>query len=264
MIKARKIRYEHNKQDYQYSRKLDDKLFGREYELSINIITPFNENASSEQVLRMQNIGRNELMIIMPAEDRLMRDLVMYKKTEKYVRQNMSMSQVDSTKRILSEKSYQNSERLSRLQEMIKDLAVQSKLLAGENEIEIISADAQSRIFKAFQQLIARAYPNLRMLRDEPYTENAIASVLAKSEDSLFANDATSLAESEQEVFAFVQSNNRGGVRTTLKGIIEQFEKKPYGWYYAAILCTIASLCARGKVELRNDSNLLSLDLIEA
>ena len=58
-------------------------------------------------------------------------------------------------------------------------------------------------------------------------------------------------------MLAFIQSNNRGGVRTTLKSLLEKFERKPYGWYYAAILCTLANLCARGKVEVRLDGNIL-------
>ncbi|MNV17063.1 hypothetical protein D3C71_1078440 [compost metagenome] len=62
---------------------------------------------------------------------------------------------------------------------------------------------------------------------------------------------------------AFIQSNNRGGVRTTLKNLLEKFERKPYGWYYAAVLCTLANLCARGKVEVRTDGNLLEEDELE-
>jgi hypothetical protein len=72
--------------------------------------------------------------------------------------------------------------------------------------------------------------------------------------------DVTSLLESEQEMLAFIQSNNRGGVRTTLKTLLEKMERKPYGWYYAAILCILAKLCARGKVEVRTDSNPLEDD----
>ena len=62
------------------------------------------------------------------------------------------------------------------------------------------------------------------------------------------------LAESEQELLAFIQSAiNRSGVRTTLKTLLEKFERKPYGWNYASVLCTLANLCARGKVEVRAD-----------
>jgi hypothetical protein len=47
------------------------------------------------------------------------------------------------------------------------------------------------------------------------------------------------------------------GVRTTLKSTIETFEKKPYGWYQAAIQCVVAKLNTRGKIECLSDSNVL-------
>ncbi|WP_413699285.1 hypothetical protein ACLKMH_17545 [Psychromonas sp. KJ10-10] len=58
-------------------------------------------------------------------------------------------------------------------------------------------------------------------------------------------------------MLSFIQSNNRSGLRTTVKSLLEKFESKPNGWSYAAILCNLASLCAGGKVEVRESTNLL-------
>ena len=149
------------------------------------------------------------------------------------------------------------------LQQRVQSLMGKAKLFVAGGDIEIGSEDAQTRVLRGFHELISRAYPNLRMLRGITYTENDIAKCLKHSQQGLFGNDATSLAESEQELLAFIQSNNRGGVRTTLKNLLEKFERKPYGWYYAAVLCTLANLCARGKVEVRADGNLLEEDELE-
>ncbi|WP_293885520.1 BREX system P-loop protein BrxC, partial [Thiolapillus sp.] len=104
ILKNRKIRYDENGQDYPFSRKLDDRLYGREQELAIHVISPFHEQVESVDILRMQSMGREELLVIMPAEERLIRDLGMYKKTEKYIRQNISTTQQDAIRRILSDK----------------------------------------------------------------------------------------------------------------------------------------------------------------
>lgn len=257
VIKNRKIRYDENGQDYPFSRKLDDRLYGREYELAIHVISSFHENSESESILRMQSTGRDELLVLMPADERLVRDILMYKRTEKYIRQNISITQQEAVKRILTDKGFQNRERYAELQQRVQSLIGKAKLFVAGADIEIGSKDAQTRVLRGFHELISRAYPNLRMLRGITYTENDIAQCLKHSQQGLFGNDATSLAESEQELLAFIQSNNRGGVRTTLKNLLEKFERKPYGWYYAAVLCTLANLCARGKVEVRTDGNLL-------
>ncbi|HID30631.1 MAG TPA: BREX system P-loop protein BrxC, partial [Desulfobacterales bacterium] len=263
IIKNKKIRFDGNDQDYPYGRKLDDRLHGREHELAIHVITPFHENAESLDVLRGQSMARPELMVIMPPDDRLMRDITLYKQTEKYIRQNISVTQQDSVKRILESKGFQNRERYSDIQQRVKRLLGQARMLVAGGDIEIGGEDAQSRITQGFHELIRRTYPNLSMLRGITYTENDVSKTLKHSQEGLLGNDATSMAESEQELLAFIQSNNRGGVRITLKTLIEKFERKPYGWYYAAILCTLAMLCARGKVEVRKDGNILEEDDLE-
>jgi hypothetical protein len=187
----------------------------------------------------------------------------MYKRTEKYIRQNVSITQQEAVKRILTDKGFQNNERFAALQQRVQNLLSKSKLLVAGSDIDVSSEDAQSRIIRGFHELVSRVYPNLRMLRGFSYSENDISSILKHSQEGLFGNDATALTEAEQEVLAFIQSNNRGGVRTTLKNLMEKFERKPYGWHYAAVLCMAAHLCARGKVEVRVDGNLLDEEDLE-
>lgn len=263
VIKNKKIRYDDNGQDYPFTRKLDERLFGRESELCIHIISPFHEFADNQASLVMHSFGRDELLVVMPPDDRLVRDILMYKRTEKYIRQNISITQQEAVKRILTDKGFQNRERYDDLQKRVQTLLGKSKLYVAGNEIEIGVEDAQSRLIKGFHELITRTYSNLRMLRGITYTENDIAQCLKASQDGIFGNDVAALAESEQELLAFIQSNNRGGVRTTVKSLLEKFERKPYGWYFAAVLCTLASLCVRGKVEMRVDGNLLEENELE-
>jgi energy-coupling factor transporter ATP-binding protein EcfA2 len=263
VIKNKKIRYDETGQDYPYSRKIDDRLHGREYELTIQVVTPFHEFVDNQASLLMHSFGRDELLVVMPPDDRLVRDILMYKRTEKYIRQNISTAQQEAIKRILTDKGFQNRERYADLQLLIQRLLGKARLFVAGAEIEISGEDPQSRINRGFSELVMRAYPNLRMLRKITYKEEQIKTILSDRQGTLEGMDVTSLLESEQEMLAFIQSNNRGGVRTTLKTLLEKMERKPYGWYYAAILCILAKLCARGKVEVRTDSNPLEDDDLE-
>lgn len=105
MIKNRKIKFNDNNQDYTFARKIDDKLFGRDYDLSIHLITPLNENSNNDAILRMQNMGKDELLIVLPNDDRVVRDILMYKKTDKFIRQNISVTQQDTIKEFLQIKA---------------------------------------------------------------------------------------------------------------------------------------------------------------
>ena len=264
VIKERKIRYSENAQDYAFSRKLDDRLHGREYELTIHVISPFSDAIENVQALAAKSMGSpTELLIVMPPNDRFVRDLLMYKRTEKYIGLNISVTQREEVSRILSDKGFQNRTRYDNLRREVSDLIGRAKIFLAGTELEIGGEDGQSRTIKGFYELIARTYPSLRLLRGVQYNEENIKTILQDQGDTLFGNDVTSLSEAEQDLLAFIQSNSRGGVRTTLKSLVEKFERKPYGWAYAAVLCILAKLCARGKVEIRSDGNLLEEDELE-
>lgn len=261
VIKQRKIRHS-NGQDYAYTRKMDDRALSREHELAIHIVTPLSDNFDNVTLQRMQSMGRDELRVVLPADVRFMQDLTMYKRTEKYIRQNSNTPQ-EAIKRILDAKGFQNTERLNDLQMRAKALLGKAALIINAADVDVSTEDGQTRVLKGFEHLLQTTYPNLRMLREVPFNETDIGKHLRMMEDGLIANDVTSLTEPEQELLAFIQGNARSGVRTTVKSLIERFERKSYGWYYAAILCNLALLCARGKVEVRQDSNSLERDALE-
>lgn len=258
VIKNKKIRYQDNAQDYPYSRIVDEKTYGRQYELGIHVFSPFYEHLDNENLLTAKSTGSPaELFVIMPADDRLMRDLLMYKRTVKYINQNISSSQNDAIQRILADKGFQNQERYAEIQHRVKDLLGKARMIVAGAETTMGSGDAQTRISQGFHEVITRIYPHLRMLRSITYSENDISRYVKKPDQQPMDIGANTLPESEQEMFAFIQSNARIGVRTTIMNLKEQFAKKPYGWYPAAIMCTLAKLCARSKVEVRSDGNLL-------
>lgn len=264
VLKTRKIRFEETNQDYPFSRRLDDNLLGRDYELGINIITSFHEHPDAIEKHKSDTVFNDELRILFPASDRLVRDLIMYKRTEKYVSHETKSVQQESIKRILDEKRNQNAERLNQLKLLASKLAANARYFVGGLELELSGEDGQTKMIRAFHELIRRTYPNLKMLRGVQFSENQVPDILKQATQGLFANDAT-LPESEQEMLSFIQSNSRGGVRTTVKLLLEKFEIKPYGWSFATVLCVLSYLCARNKVEIRESTNLLDeSDLVRA
>ncbi len=262
IIKHKKIRYDENGSDYPFSKKLDDRLFSRQYELAIHVISPFHEHADNEMILTMQSAGRDELLVIMPSDERMMRDLLMYEKTNKYFRLNFSAVKQESIKKILADKNAQNIERYNDLKRHIQTLLSKSKLYINRNLVEAGGEDAQARITKGFHNLIIRTYPNLKMLKGSAYTESYISECL-KQTGRLFSGETSMLSEAEQEMLAFIKTNKNSGVRTALKSLLKRFECKSYGWNYAAILCILAKLCAAEKVELNFDSNILEKDQLQ-
>lgn len=254
IIGARKIRYEVNGYDYEFARKLDDKLMGREKELAIHIISPFHEHSGNDQVILTQSFAKSELMVILPPDERLVKDLMMHQRTNRYIRQNTNTAQQESISRILREKGDQNHRRFSDVEDRVRKLLSEAKLSIGSDLLDISTKEPKSRISEAFIELIRKSYPQLQMLKGTNYGEQQISALLSPSSQVSFSDD---LIESEQEVLSAIQRSSMKGTRMTVKSLITDFEIKPYGWHQAATQCTLAKLCTRGKIELRLDGNLL-------
>ena len=255
-----KIRHRNGK-DYAFAQKLDDQLCSRDHELAINVITPFNDNAGNPSILQMRNAGRSELMIILPPDNRLMRDITLYRQTEKYTRQSLSRGVTESVKRILEAKRAQNDQRQSALQRQIGEMLANAELYAGEAALEIAATDAKSRLNAAFSELLDRAYPNMRMLGDVDYSEKDIPMYLRTPDQGNFGPDT--LSEAEQEILNKIAAGDRAGERVTLKSLEDIFQGKPNGWYHAAIICTLAKLLASGKAEARQNGETLEGSALE-
>ena len=76
-------------------------------------------------------------------------------------------------------------------------------------------------------------------------------------QDDLFGEDDDSMTAPENEVMNFIQRRKKMNERTTLSDLKEQFSKKPYGWQEMAVWCMTAMLFKRGKIEGKQDSNIL-------
>jgi len=263
VIKSRKLHHHASRQDYPFARYLDDRPLGRDYELAINVITPFHEHSGNNGAVGLRTLSKDELAIVLKADSRFMSDLMMFKRTDKYIRQARAVAQQPPIERIIREKGEQNSSRQRDLTVRARTLVGEARLFVRGEEIDARGEDPQAKIDSAFQILVDKVHVNLGMLRGVEYSEKDIGKFLAHRDDGMLGDAAAALTEAEQEILNFAQANARTGVRTTVKAIVERFERKPYGWSYPAILCTTASLLGRGKIEASSDGSSLEGDVLK-
>ena len=256
ILKHRKIKHLTTGYEYPFSRRLDDHLLGREYELAINIISPFNDDAASPDAVRMRNLGREELAIVLQPDVRFIRDLTLFRQTDKFIRQSRSGSPQPGRDRIILEKGEQNGRRAKDLELRLRKLMATARLFVRGDELDIGGDEPQERTVKAFQALVDKVYVNLPMLRGVNYVEADIAKAASPS-STLFGEAGTGLTEAELDVLNHIQGQARNGVKVSAKYLTERFGAKPYGWPAVATLCITASLSGKGKCEARSDGTPL-------
>jgi hypothetical protein len=261
ILRHTKIRHGATGIDYPFTRKLDGHGLNREYELSVNIISPFSDDADAPEMVRMNSMVRDELAVVLTRDVRFTRDLVLWIQTSKFGRQASTGQEQPGRDRIIAEKRDQNSRREKDLLTRLRGLMAEARMFVRGTELEIGGEDPQDRLVKGFQTLADKVYTNLPMLHGNSFTEADLGRA-GRVDGGLFGAEGSGLTEAEQEVLNHAQGQMRLGVKVSAKALVEKFATKPYGWPAVAALCMTASLVARGKLEARSDSVLLEGDAL--
>ena len=256
-IRDNKIRSESNRQEFDFTRKVDGMLFGKEKELKIDIITPNNDSYEHEAFYNGSTMADGTLMLVkLPPEKRFIYEVRLYLQTEKYMKLAQSTAVKEAITRILFEKGRQNGLRKKKLMATINDLLAHATIyMNGVVNRTSSSNDGRTRILETAQDLIQLAYPKLRLLGSVTLDEAQLRVIMAKGELSLFNNDQTSLSAPEQEMLNLLGRRKTQHDRTTLSDLRDHFSRKPYGWSTMAVWCITALLFKKGKIEAKNAEN---------
>lgn len=256
VIKTNKIRYAKNGQDFPFGFKLDDQAHGPQRELAVHFISP--ESAYSLEEIRMHSAGRDELRVILDPDPRVLADLRLLIKTEKYIKRKQGGTSISTIEgQILQAKGAQNIEREKELVERVRGSVGKSALVINAADIASSSQDAMTRVSDGFQDLIGRTYTQLKLLGGVTYSEQQVAGA-ANPQSGLFdAATSSKLFDPSEEVLSFVIRKDALGEQVSAKTIVDSFTAKPYGWDLASIEVLIAFLVGTSKVTLTVDGNVL-------
>ena len=258
ILQENRIKFIENNHSYDFSNKIDGTLVSREKELTIELITDDFYNYQNTAALQAETMGNDTMRVVLPIDAIFSKDLRMYLKTAKYVKNAQSTSNRVAVKRILHEKGLQNTERRRNLLLLGNKLLSTSTIYMNGTKHDVgQSSDGKTRIIKAFQDLIKSVYSNLRMLKGGKFSEETIKTVIRTPADALFHSDDATMTEAESEILNRINRRKKQSDRTSLLDLKTIFTRKPFGWHPNAIWTIVAKLHRRGKVEIKQDSNLL-------
>jgi hypothetical protein len=255
VVKTNKLRYAKNGQDFPFGFKLDDQVHGPQRELSIHFITP--EYPFTPDETRMHSAGKDELRVILEPDARVLADLRLLIKTEKYTKRKQTTSLSAIEDQILRSKAVQNVDREKELIGRVRRAVGEAALIINATDVSSNSQDALARVTDGFQDLVSRTYTQLKLLDGVTYSEQQVAGA-ANPDSGLFDAAAwTKLATPGEEVLSFVLRKQALGEQVTVKTIVDAFQAKPYGWDLASIEVFVAFLIGASKVTLTVDGNVL-------
>ena len=255
VIKTSKIRYAKNGQDFPFGFKLDDQVHGPQKELSVHFITPDYPYTPAET--RMHSAGKDEVRVILEPDERVLSDLRLLLKTDKYTKRKRTTSLSAIEEQILQSKATLNREREKELVQRIQSAVGKATLVINAADVPASSQDALGRVTEGFQELISRTYTQLKLLGGVTYSEQQVAGA-ANPDSGLFDADALlKIDQPAEEVLSTILRKDAQGEQVTMKTIVDTFQAKPYGWDLASIEVIVASLIGASKITLTVDGNVL-------
>ena len=253
ILKANKLKYAKNGQDFPFGYKLDDIVQGNQRELTIHFITPETNYSDSE--IAAQSMGRDELRVFLGRDKRLLADLRLLLKTEKYTKQRTNSGATPSMQAILQSKQVLNADREKELIERIRQTVGKAQLIINAAEIPSSSQDAVTRVSDGFQELVSRTYTSLGLLGSKVHSEQQVA-VAVQNDQALFsAGDLNVLTSPGTEMESWIITQTGLGEQVTIKKVVDRFESKPYGWDLGSIEVVLGWLVGNGKVAISADAN---------
>lgn len=253
ILKTNKLKYIKNGQDFSFGFKLDDIPQGNQRELTIHFITP--ETSYSDSEIVAQSMGRDELRIFLGRDKRLLADLRLLLKTEKYTKQRTNSGATPSMQAILQSKQVLNADREKEFIERLRQAVGKAQMIINAAPVASNSQEALPRVTDGFQELVNRTYASLGLLGGKVFPEQQVATAVQNDKGLFDAQMLSALNSPGTEMESWIITQTGLGEQVTIKKVVDRFETKPYGWDLGSIEVVLGWLVGNGKVALSVDSN---------
>jgi hypothetical protein len=257
IIKATKVAYGKNGQNFPIGFKLDGQAMSKQHELSLHFTSP--EQGFSIEQIKAHSAGLDELRVVLPPEtNRILADLRLLLKTERYVKRAQGASRTSIEQTILQTKGTQNAEREKEIVERLRTVVGHATLIHNAAVLEVNSVDPVTRISDGFQKVIAATYTNLTLLGGMSFTEQSLSGFVNPPAEELFADTASILAVPGDDVLAHLELSGKRHVQVTMKNLGEKYTMKPYGWDQWSVTAVVAYLAGQSKIEIQLNGKVLA------
>ena len=257
IIKISKIRYEQNKHDYAFSKKLDSiKVKGGDEELMLDIISPLNTDNYDDSKLIHKSLAQSDVIINLGQDYEFEEDLKTYIQTKKFIPQKQGANLTNQEQYILQTKGTDNQKRKKELIDKLKLKFEEADIYHNGKTLTKTTTDIRKLIEAIFNEIIPTIYVHISMLNMD-YTEQQIDTIIDNAND-LFGGTDDALDPASQDIYTYIKRSESSSKSIMIQDIIQKYTKRPYGWYQAGILCVLANLFARELITITLNGTILS------
>ncbi len=250
VLDSNKLRYE-NRYDFALNRFVDMESKGSfsQDNITIKIFTNFSD-LHDASTFAAESARTNAVVVDMTAGSYI-DELIKANKIATFKRNNSATMSVALTE-IMSKKSAEYSERLKRAEDIIRQVLRTAPIYLNGVQLDIKEKDAKDRLTEALKMMVKQDYYKLDLVSYFYNDQKAIAEVLDDNRSDFLSDDISQEANyaAYKEILEKIKNDKALGRRLTVKGIVDFFSKKPYGWRELDVLGMVAKLWKRGLLQI--------------
>lgn len=250
VLDSNKLRYE-NRYDFALNRFVDQESKGSfsQDNITIKIFTDFSD-LHDPASFAAESARTNAVVVDMTAGSYI-DELIKANKIATFKRNNSATMSVALTE-IMSKKSAEYSERLKRAEDIIRQVLRTAPIYLNGTKLDIKEKDAKDRLTDALRAMVKQDYYKLDLVSYFYSDQKAISEVLDDGGQNFFATEITDEANypAYKEIIEKIKNDKSLGRRLTVKGLVEHFSKKPYGWRELDVLGMVANLWKKNVLQI--------------
>lgn len=267
----RKHTYSVTGRDFSFTRICDDHVVGHKLDGSLEVAftTPmgdrYAEFSGDETCVMHTSHEQARVLIRLPDDSDLGRELRTYLQTESYVKTKHTGTLPETTKRILRDRVDENRGRRKRIIETLKSMMEEATYFASGKKLDISRANPKNALDEALEYLIENAYPKMGYIEYlHPDPKKEIQSTL-RANDVEQVSMSLEASESNSQALDDVRDYIRLCEMTSKKIVLydlinERYGKRPYGWPELEVVLLIARLTVLKEISLIVDVAPLPLE----
>lgn len=260
IYKTTKFKYS-NKKDFAFNKYIDENAYmGTNNEIGVKLITPhYDIEDITPYDLTQLSVRENNVIIKLNNEMNYLEELEESIKIEKYLRLNSGSKSSSTVEAIKDRKAIEKNERRERAVLLLRENIKTAEIYINGSLADIKEKEAEQRINEGLRILVDNVYNKLNYVRVNINSSKEIIDILSDNKISMdtSAQEANKLAI--DEVFKYIERYS-AGTSITIKTILMNFAKSPYGWDDLDIQVVIANLFKSKKIRLECSGENITIE----
>lgn len=255
ILENNKFRYE-GRYDFGLNRFVDNESKGpvAQDNMTIKVCTQFSGPMSPVD-FQAESIRSNSLLVDL-TEGTFIDELIKANKIATF-RRNNSVNISAALMEIMSKKSTELSERMSRAETIIKTCLQTAPIYLAGSRLDIKQKDGKDRLQDALKAVVRQDYFKLNLVSSFYNDQKSVFTMLTDKNPDLFDLSTHPNKKAFDEILAKLKDDKRLMRTSTVKSLLDYFSKKPYGWRDLDILGMIGLLWRNNLLQILIHDNVV-------